>query len=422
MTKKQYNIVKLTALGGTLEFYDFTIYALFAPFLSHHFFANTNPMVGLINTFAVFALGYLARPLGGIFFGHLGDRYGRKSAFSLAVFMMAVATLLMGCLPSSQSMGIVPSLILIGLRLVQGFSVGGEIPGAVVFILEHIPKTRHGFSIGLVFMCITLGNTLGAGVGLLLTTILNQQQMMAWGWRIPFILGFLLGIISYVIRRKAMETPVFIAMKQEEKIYHVPILQLLKSSRKKLLTGFLLTAVPASIISLFLYLPTYLTSIAKMEISYAYWINFISFLSFALMTSLFGRVSDYVSRKKLLTVGALGLLLLSYFLFYQLTVCGEWFIWVFVLGFSVLGGMINGSYAVLLAQSFSGPIRYSGVGFSYSLGIALFGGVAPLVFTWFIHFFNLIEAPAFYLLGCAAITLTAVGCYKLGSSLDPNVA
>ena len=142
MSKEQQKIVKLTALGGALEFYDFTIYALFAPYINQHFFSNTNQLIGMINTFAVFALGYFARPLGGILFGHLGDKFGRKSAFSLAIFIMAIATLLIGCLPSYQSIGIAAPIILIGLRLLQGFSVGGGIPGAAVFIIEHIPTLR----------------------------------------------------------------------------------------------------------------------------------------------------------------------------------------------------------------------------------------------------------------------------------------
>ena len=197
MRKEHAKILLLTAIGGALEFYDFTIYALFAPYISQHFFPNANPLIGLINTFSVFALGYFARPLGGIVLGHIGDRHCRKSAF------MAIATLFMGCLPDYQTIGIAAPLLLIGLRLVQGFSVGGEIPGASIFIVEHLPQKQHGLSIGLAFMSITLGNTLGAAMGLFLTTILNQQQMLAWGWRIAFISGFFLGMIGFIIRKKA---------------------------------------------------------------------------------------------------------------------------------------------------------------------------------------------------------------------------
>lgn len=300
MNKEQYKIVTLTALGGALEFYDFTIYALFASYISHNFFANTNTLIGLINTFAVFALGYLARPIGGMVFGHLGDKFGRKSAFSLAVFMMATATLLMGCLPNYQSIGIAAPISLIFLRLVQGFSVGGEIPGAAVFTIEHVPQEKRGFSIGLVFMCITLGNSLGALVGFILTSLLNQEQMMAWGWRIPFVIGFGLGIISYIIRRQSIETPVFLTMLKEEKLHHQPFWGLWRLSWEKLLYAFLFTAVSSSIISLFLYLPAYLTSIVKLKVTHTYLINLVSFLSFAVLTAVFGSLSDRCNRKNYL--------------------------------------------------------------------------------------------------------------------------
>ena len=407
MTKNQYKIVGLTAIGGALEFYDFTIYALFAPYISRHFFSNTNQLIGLINTFAVFALGYLARPLGGVVFGHLGDKFGRKFAFSWAIFIMATSTLFMGCLPTYQSIGMAAPVFLIGLRLIQGFSVGGEIPGAAVFTIEHVPFGQRGFAIGLVFMCITLGNTLGAGMGLLLTTILKQQQMMSWGWRIPFIVGFFLGIISYIIRKKSIETPVFVAMLEGDHLHRAPFLGMLRLSPFKLLTAFMLTAATSSIISLFLYLPTYLSTIVKINVSHAYLINLFAFLSFALMTAFIGRISDYVNRKKLLMAGALLLITFSYPLFYGLRIFDASFIWVFTLCFAVFGGMINGSYVVLITELFPANLRYSAVGFSYSLGVAVFGGIAPLAFTWLIQRLTTPEAPALYLLVCATLTLFA---------------
>lgn len=408
MTKDQYKIVRLTAIGGALEFYDFTIYALFAPYISHHFFPNSNSLLGLMNTFLVFALGYFARPLGGIVFGYIGDKFGRKSAFSLTVLMMASTTFFIGCLPDYQSIGIIAPLGLIGLRLLQGFSVGGEIPGAAIFTVEHVLKNKRGFSIGIVFMCITLGNSLGALVGICLTSILNQEQMMSWGWRIPFIIGFLLGIISYIIRKKTHETPEFMAIMEKQIIQRNPLTKLFQSSGKQLLKGFLLTAPSSSIISLFLFLPTYLSNIIQLDVSYSYVINLVTFVCFALMTALFGWLSDYVDRKKLLTTGALLLFVFSYPLFHCLVTSGETFVWAFGLGFAILGGIINGSYVVLIAESFPASIRYSGVGLSYSLGIALFGGIAPLAFTWLIQLLQVAEGPSIYLLICALLSFLAI--------------
>ncbi len=408
MTKNEYKIVRLIALGGALEFYDFTIYALYAPYLSQNFFFNTNEFIGLMNTFAVFALGYLARPFGGIVFGHLGDTWGRKSAFSLAILLMATATLLMGCLPTYQSIGTLAPILLIILRLLQGFSVGGEIPGASVFTIEHVAVGQRGRAIGLVFMCITLGNTLGAGIGFLLTSLLTHQQMVSWGWRIPFIFGFVLGIISYVIRKKVVETPIFTALLKENNLHHIPFFKMLKLLPIQLLSAFLLTAVSASIVSLFLYLPTYFVTSIKINATHGYLINVFAFLSFGLFTAFFGSMSDTVNRKKLLMAASALLIVLSYPLFYGLRLFGEPFLWVFILSFALLGGVVNGSYMVLITESFPANLRYSAVGFCFSLGIAVFGGLAPLVFTWLIQYVMTSLAPAFYMSTTAALSLLAL--------------
>lgn len=408
MNKSEYKIVTLTALGGALEFYDFTIYALFAFYIGPHFFPDPNALIGLLNTFVVFALGYVARPLGGLVFGYFGDKYGRKSAFTVAVFIMASTTLCIGCLPTYQQIGIRAPILLICLRLIQGFSVGGEIPGAALFIMEHVSKNKQGRSIGLVFMSITLGNTLGACVGLILTHTLTPTHMMAWGWRIPFFIGFILGIISYLIRKKTLETPVFNAMKHTKQLYTNPFLSLWSLPKRELLNGCLMTAVTSSIISFFLYLTSYLIQTLHIPIKNAYWINLFSFLSFAAFTALFGYLSDYVVRQKLLRMGALLVMFGSYGLFYALHHLGSSFIWIFIMSIALLGGIVNGSYVVIIGSTFPSALRYSALGLSYSLGVAIFGGIAPLAFTWLMHQYQNPEAPALYIIFCAMITAFAI--------------
>lgn len=355
-------LLLLTAIGGALEFYDFTIYALFAPYISQLFFPSTQPLIGLINTFAVFALGYFARPLGGIVFGHLGDRWGRKFAFSFAILLMAHATLLIGCLPSFTSIGIAAPLLLILLRLLQGFSVGGEIPGASIFTLEHLPKQTHGLAIGLVFMSITLGNTLGAGVGFLLTSVFNESTMLTIGWRLAFIFGFFLGILGFIVRKKLVETPIFIDLMREKAIQRLPLLSAFRQAKKKLLLSMLLTALTSSVVALFLYLPTYLNAIMNIKLHDAYLVNIIAFTVFALLTACFGWLSDKINRKFLFYCGILGVIVLIYPLFLGLTYFGEKFIWVFIASITFFGAMINGSYMAMLVSLFPSNIRYTCVG------------------------------------------------------------
>lgn len=408
MQSSHRKLLLLTAIGGALEFYDFTIYALFAPYISQLFFPNTQSFIGLINTFAVFALGYFARPLGGIVFGHLGDRWGRKFAFSFAILLMAVATLLIGCLPDFNSIGMAAPLLLILLRLLQGFSVGGEIPGASIFTLEHLSKKSHGLAIGLVFMSITLGNTLGAGVGFLLTSIFNESTMLSIGWRLAFIFGFFLGILGFVVRKQLVETPVFVEMMREKAIQRLPLFSAFQQARKKLVLGMLLTALTSSIVALFLYLPTYLKTIMNIQLHDAYRMNVIAFTLFALLTAFFGWVSDKINRKSLFYCGIFGFIILIYPLFLGLTYFGEDFIWVFIASIACFGAMINGSYMAMLFSLFSPSIRYTSVGISYGVGVAIFSGLAPLLFTYSIHLFNNVHAPAFYLILCGIFSFIAV--------------
>ena len=176
---------------------------------------------------------------------------------------MAIATLFIGCLPDYQSIGIMAPIALVILRLVQGFSVGGEIPGAALFTFEHVSIKKRGLFIGILFMFINFGNALGGIVGLLLTTALSPEHMMAWGWRIPFLLGFLLGIISYYIRKKLIETPIFLEMLKMDQLHKKPFLRLIKQSRIEILKALLLTAAVSSIFAFLLYLPIYFSTIIK---------------------------------------------------------------------------------------------------------------------------------------------------------------
>lgn len=405
LANEQYKIIILTAIGSTLEFYDFTIYALFAPYLSYHFFSNTNPLVALMNTFGIFAVGYFARPLGAIVFGHIGDKWGRKYAFTLAIFLMATSTLLIGCLPSYESVGITAPLLLTMLRIIQGFSVAGEISGAAIFTLEHVSIMNRGFAVGIIFMFLTLGNTLGASVGLILTSILDSNMMIFWGWRIPFILGFILGVISFIIRIKTIETPVFMAMVREKKLHSIPILKLIRSSRKNLLAGILLASTPAATVSFLLYLPTYLSNVFHLKISSAYFFNCISFFVFAIMTAFFGWLSDSVGRREIMVTGTALSIPLMYLLFCGLSVYGGSFIWIFALGLASLAAMLNGCYIVSIAESFSPSLRYSGLAICHSISLAIFGGLAPLGFTYLINMCMDVKAPYYYLLCCLVFSL-----------------
>src|SRR5262247_4598054 len=207
-----WRIVLLASLGGTLEFYDFVIFGIFAEDIADAIFPNQVPLVSLIASFGAFAAGYLARPIGGIVLSHFGDRYGRRRVFLVSIFVMSGATLGMALVPSYAAWGAAASALMVTLRLIQGFCLGGELPGALTYVVETAP--RHApFVCGVVFSCVTLGVAVATGVSLTVRTWLPSEQVPALGWRIAFVLGGLGGILSFVLRRSLEESPEFARMK-----------------------------------------------------------------------------------------------------------------------------------------------------------------------------------------------------------------
>src|SRR3990167_1722864 len=269
----QKRTILLSGLGGFLEFYDFVVYALMANYLAKLFFPTHEQMISLLATFATFSIGYLIRPLGGIIFGHFGDKIGRKKVFMLSVLLMAGSTFLIGLLPSYQNAGIIAPILLIFLRMMQGFSVGGEIPGAITYISETAPRLK-GLACGIIFFFIINGITLGSIVAGLLSSQLGNQGILNGGWRLPFLFGGALGVLSYFLRKNFHESPIFQAI--HTKTVAFPLLQAIRYERKNMVFGALITGVSAVIVALlFLFTPTYLTQLLHYPSNETMWINAI---------------------------------------------------------------------------------------------------------------------------------------------------
>ena len=201
MEQSQKKILLYSGIGGLLEFYDFIIYALMASVLAELFFPATNTIASLLETFTAFSLGYFVRPIGGVIFSHFGDKYGRKKIFTSTVILMAISTFAIGCVPPFHIIGVASTLLLIVFRLLQGMSVGGEIPGAITYISETIPK-KHEIATAVIFFFILNGITLGVFLAALLTTKLSHLQLVEWGWRCLFIFGGIIGFIGFYFRKK----------------------------------------------------------------------------------------------------------------------------------------------------------------------------------------------------------------------------
>lgn len=389
-------VIILASLGGMLDFYDFVIFGVFSPYLSRHFFPANDSLVSLMRTFGVFAAGYLVRPFGGIVLSHVGDYLGRKRALLLSMLLMSLATLLMGAIPDYARWGLAASLIFILLRLIQGFSLGGEIPGAIVFATEVLPE-RRGMVCGLIFLCINLGLLGGSAVLQAMLRLFTTAQISDWAWRLPFVAGGAFGILSYLLRLRLQETRAF--AEATESRPRIPFLELLRQCPRELLGGCLTTSVGAALIALgFIYMPTYLAEILHRDLRESVRAVNISLLVFSLLIAAVGWASDRGNRILIHFWGSLLLAGFAWPLFHFL-VLGSSSANGMMLALAVAGALVTGTFPAILADIFPTRVRFSGVALAYNLPYALVGGMAPLIATTLIRYTGDPVAPFGYLLG-----------------------
>ena len=402
-TREQKKVLLLSCLGGILEYYDFIIYIFFAHIIEKLFFANSSAYIAMLKTLAIFSIGYLFRPLGGIVFSHFGDRYGRKVVFLLTVFFMAVPSLAIGLLPTTGQIGSLAPCLLLLFRIMQGLALGGEIPAAITFIAEHTPRVRRGFALSTLFLGINLGLLFGSGVTTLMTSILPEEQILAYGWRIPFIMGGILGLGSIFLRRYLHETRAFKTLRPND-LHRVPILFLLQHSAKNVMRGMLIVAVSSVSVFLYLYWPQYLHQYLHYDFALIMRINTVGTLILSGTILLGGILVDRVGYRRVYLGATFCLMGLTYFLFglFNLQNIG-WVISSYVL-FSVIFGLIPAAYSFMLTDFFSTSVRYTGVATSYNLSFALFGGLSPIVCTIAIRIFDSVLAPGVYLTIIAAVS------------------
>jgi len=405
-TSEQKKIIALSSLGGALEFYDFIIFVFFAKILGGLFFPAADKTIVLMETFALFAVGYLMRPIGGIIFGHLGDKLGRKTTFIATVLLMAIPTFLIGCLPTYQHIGFLAPLALLVLRLLQGLSVGGEIPGAIVFVTETVPTEHRGFACAIVFFGVNLGLLLGSLVSTLFIRYLSSAELMQWGWRIPFLLGGALGILSFYLRKKLRETPLFSSLQQAHLCAKLPIKEVLLSFPTKIIQGAVMAAVGATLVSLlYLFMPTYLSTFFSFTLKKVSTLNTFMIAIFSLQVVLMGYISDKLGYLKMMRIGLVGLTIISYPLykffglhdFVVVTVC------IAILSF--ISSFITSTFPTILVSLYPTRVRYSGVAIVYNLGFGVVGGLMPMLVTSLIYWTHNLFVPGICLAATALIAL-----------------
>jgi MFS family permease len=400
-------------LGGALEFYDFIIFVFFTAAIGQLFFPPDTPdWLRQLQAFGLFAAGYLARPLGGIIMAHFGDRTGRKRMFTLSVFMMSVPTLLIGLLPTYATLGYAAPLALLLLRMCQGAAVGGEVPGAWVFVSEHVPEHRIGFACGTLTSGLTLGILLGSLVATAINKVYSPDEVLAFGWRVPFLLGGVFGFLAVFLRRWLAETPVFEEMRQRKALVkELPLKAVLRGHGVSVVVSMLLTWVlTAGIVVVILMTPTLMQKLHGIAPAQALQANSVATLSLCLGCTAYGLLADRVGIGRTLGIGCAVLLVTTYVFYRGVAASPERLVALYALvGFCV--GVV-GVVPTVMVHAFPAAVRFSGLSFSYNVAYALFGGLTPLVVTLMLKTEPL--APAHYVAGLCGVGL-AVSLYLLSA-------
>lgn len=397
------------AIGNVLEWYDFALFGYFAPVLAALFFPSEHPSTSLISTFGVFAIGFLARPLGALFFGHWGDTVGRRPALAWSIILMAIPTCFVGLLPTYDDIGSAAPLALTLFRFLQGFSVGGEFTGSATFLVEHAPPSQRGYIGSWAGFSAQVGALLGSGVGALVTWGLTHEALYQWGWRVPFLSGSLIGLLGWYLRTRIPESPTFEQTRLAGSLSSSPIREVFMYRRVAVAQAIgLVWLHGVAFYLLYVYLTTYLVTVTTAPLSTALTINTASMTLLAVLIPVMGALSDKVGQRPLLAIGAAGLAIASYPLFTWLT--GDRLVLVVAAQglLTVLVSCYMGPFFAALATLFPTQERYTGLSVSYNIASALFGGTAPLMASLLIRWSGNALAPSFYLSLCAVVSFIVV--------------
>jgi MFS family permease len=395
LSRSDYRTLVLAALGGALEFYDFIIFVFFAVVIGQLFFPPDMPdWLRQLQTFGIFAAGYLARPLGGIVMAHFGDLLGRKRMFMLSIFLMSVPTLAIGLLPTYAVIGIWAPLLLLALRVLQGAAIGGEVPGAWVFVSEHVPHRHVGFACGTLTAGLTGGILLGSLVATAINKLYAPAELLTQGWRVPFIIGGMFGLLSAWLRQWLHETPVFKEMQARQALAdELPLKTVIRAHRPAVILTMLMTwLLSAAIVVMILMTPTLVQKLYAIPAAAALQANSIATVFLSIGCVVFGALADRFGAGRVLLVGCALLGITSALFYQQMSVAPQSINELYALcGFFV--GVI-GVVPSVAVKAFPPVVRFSGLSFSYNVAYAVFGGLTPVMVSMLLPFDRL--APAHY--------------------------
>ncbi|MFY3791750.1 MFS transporter [Ureibacillus sp. MALMAid1270] len=423
MSKGQMRRVWIASLvGSSIEWFDYFLYGTVAALVFNQaFFAAEDPTVGLMLAYASFALAFFIRPLGGVIFGYVGDRIGRKKTLVMTLTIMGVATVLMGLLPTYQAIGVAAPIILITLRLVQGLGIGGEWGGSVLLAVEYAPKNKRGFYGAFPQMGVTIGMFLGSGALTFITSVVSPEAFVAWGWRIPFIASALLVVFGLWIRKGIDETPSFKRVQESGETARLPFVDIFKTQWKEVLIavgGKVVETAPFYIFATFIV--SYGTKNLGFTSTQVLVVVMIATIITTILMPFMGGLSDKIGRKKVYIYGIVAMLLYAFPYFWLLEQrTFTTLLIATVLGLGVIWAPITAVLGTMFSEIFDAKVRYTGVSLGYQIGAAVAGGTAPLIATALLVQFNNSYVPvALYIMLTSVISLIAVLAVKERSNQE----
>jgi MFS transporter, MHS family, proline/betaine transporter len=399
-------VIVAATIGNVLEWFDFLVYGFFAVYLAEVFFPAHDPTVSLLITFGTFGLAYVVRPLGAIIVGSYTDRAGRKAGLTLSIGLMMIGTFLMVITPGYATIGIAAPIIITAARILQGFSVGGEFGSAVAFLVEHGGE-RKGFSASWQWATTGIVSIIVALFGLALTTTLTHQQLLDWGWRVPYVFGLLVGPAGLYIRARVAETPEFLSA---EKPARVPVSDLLSRQPVSVLLALGASIVSNSSYYLLLYIPTYGIKTLHLPAYTGFAATLVGGIMLAVFAVIAGYWSDKIKpRARIMLITAWLFLLTAYPCFWLMDKYPSLATCIFAVGFlNLIKGGYSGVLPSVLCEQFPVATRAVGVAFAFSVSVTIFGGFAPFFATWLIAKTGDPLSPSYYLMATALMSVVAL--------------
>lgn len=401
--------VGAAALGNAMEWFDFGVYSYLAVTIGKVFFPGGSAAAQLLATFGAFAAAFLVRPLGGLFFGPLGDKIGRQKVLAITMIMMSIGTFCIGLIPSYERIGIFAPVLLLVARLVQGFSTGGEYGGAATFIAEYSTDKRRGFMGSFLEFGTLGGYLLGAGLVTGMTAVLSEEALLSWGWRVPFFIAAPLGLFGLYVRLKLEETPAFQKHMEEQEALEqskprLTLLQMLKKYRAQMLKCIgLVLLFNVSNYMITSYMPSYLVGILGLsELSSLLLVLVVMFVMMPL-TLFWGHWNDRLGHRPVIWAGAFGLILFAVPCFLLIGTGNMWLVFLGLIVLGLIHTCFSGSMPATLPALFTTDIRYSALAIGFNLSVSLFGGTTPLMTTWLVETTGNVLMPAYYLMGAGVI-------------------